>query len=170
MILIKKIIVFLLYLTPIGYFLRCCEIVSGKGIKGLQIDLYSRHKPVNRTSSHITLEGRLEWLISGAFLLFQSIFIAWNNYISNMNNIDSEFSKWAMIYALHAFVFGWIGIISAFSPKYDWKKPVAVLPRLTPWGTYDPIIYIILAFCFFGLIAYLLFAYYYSIFRFIEAF
>ena len=102
----------LLYLTPLGYILSTLSLLQGKSTKGVRVDL-SSYSPVR---AHIkqkpTEKERLDWFINGVFLLAQGWIIITKQIAGDIGGA----------YALVAFIFGLVCIVSAIIPSIPWNK------------------------------------------------
>ncbi len=110
--LFQKILLRLLYLTPVGYILSTLELLTGERTKGIFIDL-RRYSPIkSKIKQNPRPDERINWLINGIFLIFESWFVVTNQI---GDDIGGGF-------AFVALVFGIVSIISAIFPNVSWNK------------------------------------------------
>lgn len=108
----QRIILRLLYLTPFGYLLSTLSLLQGERIKGINIDL-KRYSPIRaQVKQKPTFNERLNWLINGVFLLAQGWFVFIKQIAGDIGGA----------FALVAFIFGVVSLVSAFFPSLPWNK------------------------------------------------
>jgi MFS family permease len=120
----QKVILTLLYLTPIGYFLRMIDLQTGYESSGIYVRLPYRAPLHAFVKQNPLFTERVQWIFNGVFLLLQAFFVVWKQ-------LGDEFGA---AYAWLAAIFGVVSIISAFSPKFDWNKKLVTL-RITYFET-----------------------------------
>lgn len=110
----QKIVLRLLYLTPLGYFLSTLSLLQGEKFKGIQIDL-KRYSPINvQVVKNPTTKERCNWFINGIFLLIEGWFVLIKEIAGDIGGG----------FVLVAFIFGFISLISAIFPRFPWNKKV----------------------------------------------
>ena len=110
---LQKIIVLLLYLTPIGYILRFIKLDNSNGANGLHID-WDMGKQVNVfVKPDPTFNDRLIWLSSGILLVSQTLLIL--RFTSDKNDLFGA-------YAILAMLFGSVNLMCGLFPKFPWNN------------------------------------------------
>lgn len=110
--LVLEIIFRLLYLTPIGYILSLYSLEIGKKTPGVYIALSDNVPTTAFIKQDPLFIERIEWGLSGVFLLVQAFIILWRHLGW----------KFGAAYAWIALVFGIISFVSAFFPSFPWNK------------------------------------------------
>ena len=108
----RKIVLRLLYLTPFGYLLSTLSLLQGEKTKGIYIDL-KRYSPIRaQVKQKPTFNERLNWFINGVFLLGQGLLVLIKQIAGDIGGA----------YALVAFIFGVVSLVSAIFPSFPWNK------------------------------------------------
>lgn len=116
----SQLVVYLLYLTPIGYLLSLFKLNSGDTTPGVYIDL-PRDRPINVTVKQNPLySDRFHWFFNGAVLLGQAFVVVNRNVGGN----------WGTAYAWIAIVFGIVNVTASLCPTIDWALK---FPRFVLW-------------------------------------
>ena len=112
----QKVIVRLLYLTPVGYLLSTLLLLQGEKTKGIYIDL-KRYSPISvSVKQYPTFNERLNWFINSIFLLVEG----WTVLVKQIaGDIGGAF-------ALTACIFGLVSLVSAIFPNIPWNKKVRI--------------------------------------------
>ncbi|MBU1015451.1 hypothetical protein KKI17_03430 [Patescibacteria group bacterium] len=109
----NKIFVRLLYLTPIGYLFGLLDFFTGK--EGIEVDLGSRLSPISANIKRApSLKERLNWFVNGMFLFGEASWVAFTG----------AWGTYGTTFALFAWIFSVVSIVSAFAPKFPWNKKV----------------------------------------------
>lgn len=112
----QKILLRLLYLTPIGYILSFVSLTEGEKVSGISVTL-ERYSPIKATvKTSPTLNDRLNWFINSLILLIQGWFI-----IIRDRNTVSDFGGG---YAMASIIFGLVCLISALFPHIQWNREI----------------------------------------------
>jgi hypothetical protein len=112
----KKIIITLLFLTPIGYLMKLFNILSGEVTPGVYLSLETDEPIEAVIKKNPQVHDRIQWFINGVVLLIQSI------YVFSIDIFDEIGGSYAWI----AFLYATINIISALFPKLDWNKKLSL--------------------------------------------
>jgi hypothetical protein len=73
---LKKLLIKLLYLTPIGYVLSLFSLFEGDATPGVYIQM-SEHMPIKAyVSKNPHISDRASWLFNGALLILQGAYIS----------------------------------------------------------------------------------------------
>lgn len=108
----QQVVLRLLYLTPFGYLLGTLSLFQGERTKGIGIDL-KRYYPIKAHIKQMpTLNERLNWFVNGAFLLAEGWFVLAKQIAGDIGGV----------FALVAFIFGSVSLISAIYPSFPWDK------------------------------------------------
>ncbi len=110
---LKKILIQLLYLTPIGYLLKLFKLQTGEYTPGLYIELSRDYPILAYIKNNPTYNERINWLVNGFLLLLQGVFIIIKNFGEDLG----------FTYAWIALIFGIVSTISSVFPKFNWNNP-----------------------------------------------
>lgn len=101
-------------LTPFGYLLSTLSLLQGGKIKGIQVNLGS-YSPISvQITKAPTLSDRLNWFVNGILLLVEGWFVLVKQIAGDVGGV----------FALLAFVFGVVCLISAIYPGFPWNRRV----------------------------------------------
>lgn len=112
----QRILIRVLYMTPIGYILGLFSFLDGGNLQGLKIVPFRKDVPIVTMKENPSLKDRLTWFINGVLLFIQGWFTV--EFLLK-NRILEQFTSW---YAVLAFLFGFIAIFSAIFPRFPWNK------------------------------------------------
>lgn len=108
----QKIVVGLLYLTPVGFMLTSTSLLEGKNTSGIHVSLGVSSPARATVKPNPTIKDRVIWFGSGVILLVEACFIA-------VNEIGEDFGG---AYAMIAFIFGVVSLISSLFPRFPWNR------------------------------------------------
>ncbi len=110
----NKILLTLLYLTPIGYVLSILDLYSGEKTPGVYVylsgDQPNKPMQVFVKKNPLVLE-RVHWFINGISLILQAFTVVYKNIGGN----------WGLYYVWVASIFGFVNLISSFLPTFNWN-------------------------------------------------
>lgn len=113
----QKLILRLLYLTPIGYLLSLLFLMKGERTPGIYVVL-ERYSPVSaKVKKNPTFFERINWFINGFFLLTE----AW---LAFKYAPESGLEEWVGSFAFVAFIFGAVSLVSAIFPRISWNRDI----------------------------------------------
>lgn len=108
----QRILIRLLYLTPLGYLLNSLYLLSGNQTKGLKVYL-NRYSPITaKVKDKPSFSERVNWLANSIVLFTQGWFVIQHGLGGSLGGA----------YAITAYIFGGVSIISAVFPKVRWNK------------------------------------------------
>lgn len=114
----QRILIKLLYLTPIGYILGMLSLLEGKSHRGLKIIPFPKDIPIVSVEGKPSFQDRVSWFTNGVILIFQGWFAL--QFLLKYGVLE-EFISW---YGALAFLFGFITLVSTLFPKFPWNKRI----------------------------------------------
>lgn len=108
----QRVLLRLLYLTPAGYLISTASLLQGEKITGISLVL-ERYSPVRvKTKRQPSFNERVDWFVNGVFLIIEGWFVLFNNIAGDIGGV----------FALVAFIFGLVSLISALFPRLPWNR------------------------------------------------
>lgn len=112
----QRVIIRLLYLTPIGYLLSIVSFLQGETIKGIAVDL-KRYSPIRvNVKQYPKHAERFAWLVNSIFLFAEGWIVLTNQIAGTVGGA----------FALMAFLFGGVSVVSAIFPRFPWNKEIRI--------------------------------------------
>jgi hypothetical protein len=119
----REIFLYLLYLTPFGYFLNSLNLLSGELTKGVVVQLPIKEGTISADiKSNPSSKERRHWFINGSSLFFQA----------NVIILNSLGGKYGQVYAWFSLTFGTVCLVSAIKPDFNWNKEIIKKTGVTP--------------------------------------
>lgn len=117
---LSKILVRLIYLTPIGICINLFYLFLGKRLPGILIRdslVFIKENP--------TIEDRIGWFMNGVFILVEGWYLLkiFSYYFGDtMINTAMGMMELVFLFGLTAFV----AFVSCFYPRFPWNKPISL--------------------------------------------
>lgn len=131
---LQQIFLYLLYLTPLGYFLSLTKLMDPKYSQGVFVQIDEKKPMYVFVKANPTVSDRFHWFTNGVALTWQSYWVATRFY-------DIEIVAG---YAVFAIIFGIVNIVTAIFPRFPWNSQSKIMS----------IIIIILILAVFGFVAF----------------